>query len=880
MTARAKLKEYRAKRDFSRTREPSGEQDAKRGRKGHLAFLIQRHEASHLHYDLRLEVDGVMKSWSVPKGPSFDPKVKRLAVQVEDHPMAYNEFEGTIPSGEYGGGTVMIWDFGHYTVDDLAKGGDPEEKMQEDIDRGKLSITFHGKHMRGSFALIRMARRRNESKPQWLLVKHQDDSADPDYDPVSDVKTSAKSGQTMEELKSGPVWRSSKSSTAKTAKEKSPSSRFLHSTTRTKNKKYAPEEPQDVPSPKLVLPMLVSIAEDLPLGPEWVYEQKIDGIRVLAYVEKDSSALITRLGNDKAIQFPEIGEALQKIAARLEMPFVIDGEICAVDSKGQALNFQNMQGRIHLDNHEEIHSERSNTKVAFFAFDVLICGEDSLLKVPWSDRRQVLEMMLANNKDKIIRLVKSEADPETMKEAADKAGWEGLIAKRIDSTYQPGKRVKTWLKWRTMARGEFLILGWTEPRGTRQNMGSLLLGYRDEEGHLKYAGHAGSGLNREILASLHKALQSIERETPPLKEKISTNNTAHWVEPQLIAEVQFKEWTEDGMLRQASFLGLRDDKPARDVVVTEEEKDLFTEEAEPAPAHKPKATREDLHLTHLDKVFFPKEKITKQDLLDYYEAMADNILPWMKDRPLVLRRFPNGIEEKAFYQQTPDDNAPGRVELVDSEQGRARRLIGGDLITLLYLVQIGTISYDPWHARIQSLEYPDYSIIDLDPVEGTKFSTVRHLARECMEFFDKKSIPAAMKTSGATGIHIYLPLPKRTSWETSVLISEIVCTQIAEKFPKLATVERSVKKRHKGSVYMDSQQNFIAKSVAGVWCVRARPGAPVSTPISIKDLDAEIVPEDLNMVTALKEAKKRQKLWDGPMSHPIVIEKLLADQKA
>lgn len=873
MSARAKLKEYRQKRDFNRTQEPSGEQKVKKGSR--LAFVIQRHEASHLHYDLRLEVAGVMKSWSVPKGPCFDTKVKRLAVQVEDHPMKYNEFEGTIPQGEYGGGTVMIWDYGYYTVDHMEKGADPEEQMQKDIDKGKLSITFHGKHMHGSFALIRMARRGNEKKPQWLLVKHQDEAADPDYDPVSDVKVSAKSKRTMEELKSGPVWRSSKSK--EKPETKSVATRFLHKRGEKKNGKFVPEA-KKAPSTNLVLPMLVSIAEDLPEGEEWTYEQKIDGIRVLAYVEEGSSALVTRLGNDKSAQFPEVSEALQNLAQKLGTALILDGEICAVDAKGHALGFQNMQNRIHLDNHEEIHIERGNTKVAFFVFDILMVGEDSLLKARWSDRREVLETILAKNKDKLIRLVLNDSNPDKMKKAADKEEWEGLIAKRTDSTYQPGKRVKTWLKWRTMARAEFLILGWTEPRGTRTNMGSLLLGYHDEKGKLKYAGHAGSGLNRKVLASLHGALKSLEVDSSPLKEKISANNTAHWVEPKLIAEVQFKEWTDDGLLRQASFLGLRDDKAADDIVVSKKEKEIFTA-TEGSEERSRQSVQDQLHLTHLDKVFFPKEKITKQDLLNYYEKMADKILPWMKDRPLVLRRFPNGIEEKDFYQQTPDDNTPARVELVDSEAGRAKRIVGGDLLTLLYLVQIGTISYDPWHARIQHLEYPDYSIIDLDPVEGTKFSIVRHLAAECLEFLDKRSINAAMKTSGATGIHIYLPLPPKTSWETSLLISEIVCTAIAQKFPKLATVERSVKKRRKGSVYMDAQQNYIAKSVAGVWAVRAKPGAPVSTPISIKDLEAEIEPQDFSMELVLKEAKKRQTHWDKPLSKPIVIERLLAHQK-
>ncbi len=915
MKGQSKLKEYNAKRDFKKTAEPEGAVTAKHSNR--LAFVVQKHEASHLHYDVRLEVEGVMKSWAVPKGPSFDPSVKRLAVQVEDHPVSYNDFEGTIPSGEYGGGTVMVWDHGTYTVDNAGQGDDSEGLMLEGIDKGKLSITFHGLKLRGSFALVRT--RLAGKKAQWLMIKHKDEAADPDYDPVADAQTSAKTERTMEEIKKG----------ASGAKAKKKTVKGLDRAMAEATVRESPvPKPQSVPRRARVagkskrsstsvslLPMLIHIAPELPEGKDWVYEQKLDGVRLLAYADAKNWVLISRLGNDKSKQFPELGAGLKKIAAASGGPLILDGEVVAIDPKGQALGFQFLQGRIHLDDHEAVEKEIKDCPVQFLVFDALLLGNESLVDYPLRDRRALLEKVFEDRDYPRIALTVLSASAQTMKAKALKGSWEGLIAKDLGTSYVPGSRTRNWLKWKTVKREELIIGAWTEPKGSRKFIGSLLLGYYDEKGQFIFAGHVGSGFNHKILGELHEALCAIEQERSPFAKKApNPNDIVHWVVPKIVAEVKFQEWTSDRILRQPIFLGIRDDKRAEDIVIRGEGEDSgISEDADNSIADKPPALESkssglskvrakgktldpkviikklqsieeqgdlslpgaELRLTHLNKVVFPKDQLSKRDLLEYYTLMAEYILPWMKDRPLVLRRFPSGIEGKDFYQQAPDEGAPVSTATIIGEDGEKQtRLIGGDLTTLLYTVQMSCVSYDPWHSKIHEPKYPDYTIIDLDPGYATDFETVRSVALAVLDFLQSRGLNGAMKTSGATGIHIYLPLPPKTSWEQALLAAEIVCGRVAETHAN-GTIERSVKKRKKGSVYLDSQQNFLSKSVAGVWAVRARPGATVSTPITRAELEAGITPSDFTIVTVIPEAKKRTGLWNKAMAIPIKLEALL-----
>lgn len=928
----SKLKEYKRKRDFKQTKEPSGAVYTKKSKR--LQFVIQKHEASHLHYDVRLEVDGVMKSWACPKGPSFDTSVKRLAVQVEDHPTSYNTFEGTIPEGQYGGGTVMVWDKGHYTVDELQKGDDPEEVMLKGIEKGKLAFTFHGQKLKGSFTLVRMKGFGKSTKPQWLLIKHKDEFANTGYDPVDKIAKSAMSKRTMQQIKE-----QGKVNADDQKAKKSKSKKSVGTSPTGSKKKISREEEEDgldeifiKPRDRdrqthairegmkarqkigksrksavssALKPMLVHKTSELLEGKDYIYEQKLDGVRLIAYVEGEQWTVISRLGNNKSSQFPELGASLIKLGKKAKGPLILDGELCAVNKKGRALGFQNLQGRIHLDDAEAVESEIKSTPVEFFVFDVLLFGECPMMEEPWSVRRRKLEALFKGMVSSKVKLNPYEKTSKKIRAKAIQEEWEGLIIKTVNSPYQAGVRSKHWLKWKLQRREELVIGGWTKPRGSRLHIGSLLLGYYDQEGAFIFAGHVGSGFTAKALNELSVIFKKIEIKKCPFSKVPATNEPARWVRPELLAEVKFHEWTSEGNLRHGTFLGIRDDKRAREIVDVKE--DLVTTVKKTSKKVKTsnkkkkikvsdlKSQTEEiknggakdgagelllpegsLRVTHLDKVVYPKpKKITKEDLLLYYNEMSPHILPWMEDRPLVMRRFPGGVTAKDFYQQSPDEDCPGRVVKLKGEDGESqRRLVGGDLVTLLYLIQMGCVSYDPWHSRIKNLGFPDYTIIDLDPIEGTKFATVRSVALDVLDNLEEKGFRYSMKLSGATGLHIYLPLPPKTKLEVGRIVAEIICTQVSESH-KNATIERMVKRRPKASVYLDSQQNYLSKSVAGVWAARAKAGATVSTPISRKELEDGVLPKDFNIFNVVKEAEKRTKMWNDGMSEAIDIESLV-----
>jgi bifunctional non-homologous end joining protein LigD len=551
-TRSAPLSEYRSKRDFSRTAEPAGDRASVRPKGSTLQYLIQKHAASHLHFDLRLELDGVMKSWAVPKGPSLDPAVKRLAMEVEDHPIEYNTFEGTIPKGEYGGGTVMLWDRGTYRADDAAN-GDEQSAIRRGYAKGDLKFTLEGERLRGSWVLVRMrGRSGRSSKPQWLLIKHRDEEARDDIDIVAEVTTSVATGRTMEEI---------------AARKKRPA-RAAKTVTMTKR---APPSARQAPRARALSrrvgrlePMYASIGTSMPEGDGWTFEPKYDGIRVLAYVTKDAVRLVTRNGNDKTKQFPEVADALRGLARKAERELVLDGEIIAV-VKGEIARFQALQDRMHVKAATTIEDFASNQPAAIVLFDILVDGPDILLREPWSVRRKRLEQVLRRRTNDRLRLSESiPGDGEEMLSRVRRDGWEGVIAKRTESPYQPGVRSKAWLKLKVEHRQEFVVGGWTEPRNTREHIGALLLGYFDGD-RFKYVGHTGGGFTRAGLKAMHQRLSRLERKTPPFEHPPRTNERAHWVRPEVVVEVKFNEWTADGKLRQPIFLGVRDDKSAREV---------------------------------------------------------------------------------------------------------------------------------------------------------------------------------------------------------------------------------------------------------------------------------------------------------------------------
>ncbi len=885
------LSEYRKKRDFTRTREPAGESASRA--KGKLRFVIQKHAAAHLHFDLRLEMDGVMKSWAVPKGPSMDPKVKRLGMQVEDHPIEYNTFEGTIPAGQYGGGTVMLWDLGTYTS--AAEGpGTDEEKIRDGYKRGDLKICFHGERLHGSFVLVRMKFGRNGStpeKPQWLFIKHRDEFASSDQDIVAQIMTSVTTGRTIDEIANGKskVWHS-----ARTPKEPKASSAGLS-------------------------PMLCSVGTEIP-GKGWTYEPKYDGIRVLAFATSDSATLITRNGNDKATQFPEIVAALMKLVAKVKRPLVLDGEIVALDD-GQPARFQELQNRMHVKEVAAIDRYQSSSPTAFILFDMLMDGTDVIVGEPWTERRTLLVKRIGRHVSDRIQITPStlERGDKVLAEAREQ-GWEGIIAKKIGSRYQPGVRSRDWLKLKIDFRQEFVVGGFTDPRNSRQHIGALLLGYFDKSRFI-YVGHTGGGFTSAGLVEMYRKLKPLEQKKSPFEEIPRTNEHPHWVRPEIVVEVKFNEFTADGMLRQPIYLGTRDDINPRDVRM--EKKSVQKKKAEPrvpvrktsararravstvsaGPTKAPKSRETQLLLTrlreieerggdalldlpggdriqvtNLDKVFFPETGHTKGDLMRYYVRVAPFILPVTADRPLVLKRFPNGVTGQAFFQQKAAEETPDavRVGLIHTDGSSTnRRFIGGSLASLLYLVQLGSISVDPWHSRIQSLEFADYTIIDLDPGPRAQFGRVVEVAMWAKEVMDNLGLHGSLKTSGSTGLHIYIPLPPKTPNEAATLVAQMIATEVAQAHPKVATIERAVRARGATTVYVDFLQNIVGKTVAGAYSARARPHPTVSTPLEWNELDSDLDPQDFTIDTAPARFEKKGDLWNPALKKKNSLRALL-----
>jgi bifunctional non-homologous end joining protein LigD len=938
--AAEQLKEYRRKRDFSRTREPAGgagpAHRKKSARKG-LRFVIQKHAARNLHFDLRLELDGVMKSWAVPKGPSIDPTVKRLAMQVEDHPIEYNTFEGTIPAGQYGGGTVMLWDRGTYTT--VEPSDDEEEALREGYRKGDFKIYFHGERMHGSYVLVRMKGDRfgSADKPQWLFIKHRDEFVGRE-DIAEKFDTSVVSGRTMDEIagdRKSKVWNSNRGDAAEARAAARASAKT--EAKKTPARTVARSEPKPLKLPKVLEPMFASVGTAIPKG-DWTFEPKYDGVRVLAFCTPKDARLVTRNGHDKSRQFPEIAEALRKLASSARRDFVLDGEVVAL-SKGEPVRFQELQGRMHVTDDKAIALHREGSPVGICLFDILVDGKDILIREPWSERRARLKKRIASRTSGVIRLGETSDDGEKLLAQAKSQGWEGIIAKRTNAAYEPGVRSRAWLKLKIEFRQEFAVGGYTEPRNSRSHIGAILLGYYDGDDFV-YAGHTGGGFTNQGLEDMYRLLAPLERDTPPFSTRPKTNEKPHWVKPKIVVEVKFSEWTADGKLRQPIYLGTRTDKPASEI--TREAMSVQPRGKEPMPAKKtparakaaapaksaskkktsakstekliavavpPAPLRADakkvlaqidelcdsdkrgtldfgkgrtLSVTNLAKVFFQSTSHTKGDLLRFYTLVSPFILPTIADRPLVLKRFPNGIHSEAFYQQKASDDTPDgvRVEVITSDDSeKQRRMVGGDLLTLLYTIQLGAVSVDPWHGRFPELAYADYSIIDLDPGPKAKFGRVVQIAIWVKEVLDELGLHAALKTSGSEGLHVYIPLPPKTPTDASTLVAQIVAERVAREHPKEATVKRFTKHRGEDMVYVDYLQNIKGKTVAGAYCVRARDGATVSTPLEWDELTAELDPRDFTIDSVMERFADKGDIWGTAMKRKNSLRKLLAASK-
>lgn len=851
----SQLAEYRRKRHFSETPEPRG----KAARRDDKVFVIQKHAATRLHYDLRLEVSGVLKSWAVPKGPSLNPGDKRLAVQVEDHPFEYRKFEGTIPAGNYGAGEVIIWDQGTY---------EPEGNLTaaEQIERGELKFRLHGVKLHGSFVLVKM--KRSQKQNEWLLIKHRDEHADPIWN-VEEHGESVVSGRPLPKKK------------AKGEKA---------------NGDRAPLNPsalsgaQAAPMPKEISVTLSQIADRVFSDPNWLYEIKWDGIRTVAFIENGQARLFARSKRDVTAEFPEFSDLATYIRGGTA---IVDGEIVTLDAEGRS-DFQKLQNRFGVTRPPARLIRE--VPLTYYVFDILYYNGFDLRRTPLLQRKQFLRKAL--RADNRVRL--SEHQVEKGKElyaAAEQNGLEGIIGKQIDSPYT-GNRTPLWLKFKIVRELDALVVGWTAPRRTRQYFGALVLAlYEGKE--LKFIGSAGTGFDqsrqREILTQLEKTgvVRSPLKEVPKLREHVE------WVRPEMVVRVKYANWTDDNHLRAPVFLSVRKDRHPEECTFAAAEPQAAdpakitlqrppSNDSAKAASRKTRAaentsdfeelangTSESLRfeidghtlaLTNLNKVYFPESGIRKRDLLAYYYRMADLILPFLKDRPLVMRRYPNGIEAKSFFQKEAPDSIPDwirRATIYSEERGgEMDYVMAEDRAALLFLTNLGCIDHNPWSSRADSQDYPDYVFFDLDPTPETPFGTVLRVARSIHRVLTAARLTCFLKTSGATGFHIFVPLEPIYKYEQTRTFAQIISQMVASELPRDTTLERTVSKRPKGRVLLDALQNAKGKPLACVYSARAYPGAPVSTPISVQELmGKDVNPETWTIRTISKRVEQNGDLW-------------------
>ena len=840
----SKLEEYRRKRRFDLTPEPSG--------KGAQAtfestFVVQKHAARRLHYDFRLAINGTLKSWAVPKGPSLNSADKRLAVETEDHPLDYGGFEGKIPEGSYGAGTVMVWDRGTFTVE-----GTLDARKQ--LEREEIKFNLNGEKLRGSFVLVKL--RHSEKGNEWLMMKHKDAAEDSAWN-IEEHDGSVLTGRTLEEIK-----------------EELPPKR-----------KASPIRAAELQGarkcsmPSRVEPMLATLTDRPFSDPNWLFEIKWDGVRALARIENDALTLRSRTGVDMDKRYPELASLPDALAARQA---ILDGEIVALDTRGHS-DFELLQERMHV--RAPSKNLLSRVPVVYFVFDLLYCDGYDLRETPLLDRKQLLYRLLRTSE----QFRYSDHQLEHGKELfglAEQNGLEGIVAKRADSPYV-GDRSPYWVKLKITKTVDAVVGGWSAPRSAALPFGSLLLGlYQGKK--LRFIGHVGSGFDAKKLKEVTSKLKELAAPACPFDTVPETNERPSWVSPVLVARVKFSGWTQEHSLRHPVFLALREDARPLDCQW----------ENEAAPAADPTAVRapefvgrvlntkaqieaelfkggsetvtieldgKRLRLSNLNKVYFPESGYTKRNLLAYYYRMADFVLPFLADRPLVLRRYPDGIKGQAFFQKDLREGIPEwfTTMLVDSEK-RGEEIhyaTANDRASLLFLTGLGCIDHNPWSSRYADLEHPDYFFFDLDPSEGTDFSVVVTIARVLHEKLEELRLASFLKTSGATGIHLYIPVEPVYTYEQLRTFAEIVARTVTAEHSNLVTNERSVARRPAGRVLIDVQQNALGRPLAAPYAVRAFPQAPVSAPLLPRELRPGLRPASLNIKTVFARLKEKGDLW-------------------
>ncbi len=812
------LRKYQTKRSFKTTPEPKGTLAKRKSKK--LEFVVQKHQASSLHYDLRLELDGVLKSWAVPKGPSLNPHDKHLAIAVEDHPFEYRKFEGVIPEGNYGAGNVIIWDRGTYEPRD--PNGD-QKTIARDIKKGHLTFILHGQKLNGEFALIKSP---HMGKNAWLLIKKGDKSTS--QKDITKNDTSVVSGESVEDID----------------KQSKPD---FHSAPKSK-------------LPTSIKPMLAKLVKEPFDGTDWVFEIKWDGYRAIASWDGKTAQLYSRNGLDFQTRFPAVFEQLKQLKHKV----VLDGEVVAIDDKGLA-HFEWLQDR----------QNQPQGQLVYYVFDLLWYDGRDLTSWSLQARKQMLRQALPKNT--IIRYSDEvAAKGKALFAQAQKQHVEGVMAKKLSSTYHLGKRTGDWLKIKTHLQQEVIIVGFTEPRGTREGLGALLLAVQ-EHGRLTYIGDVGTGFNIEVLKNLRQKFKQYERQKPTIDYQGKLPLQVHWLQPKLIAEISFAEWTSDGKVRQAVFKGLRPDKSVKEVVRELPIKPQKTT----AKKGEAKISQSKVEFTHLDKIFWPEAGYTKGDLVDYYQSVAKLILPYLKKRPESLLRQPNGYKGQSFFQKDMGDILPGWVEHIslysESHGGNINYMICNDVQSLMYMVQLGCIEINPWNSRVGDLQKPDWVVVDLDP-EGVEFKTVVEVALQVKKICDELKIPAYPKTSGKTGIHIFIPLGAKYTYKQAKQFAQLLVTLVHERTENITSLERLPKKR-KHKVYLDFLQNNEGQTLAAAYSARPTKQASVSTPLHWEEVNKRLDPTKFTIKTAPKRFEKVGDLWKPVLGKGVDIAKIIKSIK-
>ncbi|HEY2945132.1 MAG TPA: DNA ligase D [Vicinamibacteria bacterium] len=846
------LKEYYRKRDFAITPEPRGKEKKNEGR----SFVIQKHAATRLHYDFRLEMEGVLKSWAVPKGPSLDPKDKRLAMMTEDHPVEYGRFEGIIPEGQYGGGTVLLWDHGTW---------EPIEDPHAGLRKGNLKFRLHGEKLQGGFALVKIkGRDARDSEKTWLLIKERDEFVRPGYDVTAARPESVTTGRTLEQIAADRdrIWDSGVGEvkvgkgTRKTAARTSPKPPG-------KARPAAMVSPSTLPGArKAPLPtslhaQLATAVTDPPRGDEWLHEMKFDGYRILSRLEKGRVSLVSRNGKDWTDRFPALTDAIAGLGAERA---AIDGEV-AVLLPGGNTSFQALQNFM---------SGADGGQLVYYVFDLLHLDGYDLSGVVLEERKGALKRLVAATVGGRIRYSDHVVGQgEKVFESACRMGMEGIVSKRRDMPYTPG-RTRGWLKVKCHLEQEVVIGGFTDPEGTRVGLGALLVGVHDGQGRLVYAGKVGTGFTDKGLDELRRKLEAREQKASPFAVAAGLPRNAHWVKPELVAEVEFSEWTSDGHLRHPSFRGLREDKPAAQVVRENPEPTPQAEaeaeeeaaaprrrsrgaekktgaakasvarrqasKAQPRPA-KADAVVAGVRITNPDRVIYPGQGLTKRDIALYYESIADQIVPHLAGRPTTLVRCPEGMGKPCFYQKHIGYWAPDTLRRVRIQEKKkvGQYLVVDDLPGLIGLAQMGILEIHTWNSTVEHLEQPDRIVFDLDPDAAVGWPAVVETAERTRDLLEGLGLTAYVKTTGGKGLHVVTPLRPEASWEQCAEFSRLLAEALARRYPDEYLTEAS-KAARKSKIFIDWLRNVRGATSIAAYSTRARPGAPVSVPVTWPEL--------------------------------------------